>query len=54
LEVRIKGANMTFLVNGRVLTQLPDKSRYLKGRVGFYTSDVFEVSFDNLSIERTP
>jgi hypothetical protein len=31
-----------------------DKENYRKGRVGFYTSDVFEVSFDDLSIERTP
>ena len=54
LEIKIKGANLTFLVNGRVLTQLVDKENYRKGRVGFYTSDVFEVSFDDLSIERTP
>jgi hypothetical protein len=54
LQVRIKGAAMTFLVNGKVLTQLNDKENYRKGRVGFYTSDVFEVSFDDLSIERTP
>ena len=54
LEVRIKGASMTFLANGRVLTQVADKENYRKGRVGFYTSDVFEVAFDDLSIERSP
>lgn len=54
LEVRIKGTTMVFLANGRVLTQVTDKENYRKGRVGFYTSDLFEVAFDDLSIERTP
>ena len=54
LSVKIKGTTMIFGANGRVLTQVTDKENYRKGRVGFYTSDVFEVAFDDLSIERTP
>ena len=54
LQVKIKGATMIFAVNDRVLTQLTDKQNYRRGRVGFYTSDVVEVAFDDLSIERTP
>ncbi|HEU4435404.1 MAG TPA: hypothetical protein VFR51_18610 [Pyrinomonadaceae bacterium] len=54
LSVKIKGTTMIFSANGQVLKQVTDKENYRKGRVGFYTSDVFEVAFDDLSIERTP
>jgi len=54
LSVKIKGTTMIFSANGRVLKQVTDKENYRKGRVGFYTSDIYEVAFDDLSIERTP
>jgi hypothetical protein len=54
LEVRIKGNQLTFYANGRLLTTITDRENYRRGRVGFYTSDVFEVAFDDLEIERTP
>jgi hypothetical protein len=54
LQVRIKGNQMVFYANGRILTTVTDRENYRRGRVGFYTSDVFEVAFDDLEIERTP
>ena len=54
LQVKIKGNQMVFYANGRILTTVTDRENYRRGRVGFYTSDVFEVAFDDLEIERTP
>ena len=52
LEVRIKGAELSFYVNGRFLTRINDSENFRRGRAGFYTSDVHEVAFDNLVISR--
>jgi hypothetical protein len=52
LEIRIKGTELSFYVNGQYLTQITDTANYKVGRVGFYTSDVTEVAFDNLEIDR--
>jgi hypothetical protein len=52
LEIRIKGAELSFYVNGRFLTQLKDSANFRRGRAGFYTSDVHEVAFDDLVITR--
>jgi|SRR5687768_3950560 len=54
LEVKIKGNQLAFFANGRLLRAITDRENYRRGRVGFYTSDVFEVAFDDLEIERTP
>lgn len=54
LEVKIKGNQLSFFANGRLLTTITDRENYRKGRVGFYTSDLHEVAFDDLQIERTP
>lgn len=54
LEVRIKGNQLAFYANGQLLRTITDRESYRRGRVGFYTSDVFEVAFDDLEIERTP
>jgi len=54
LEVRIKGNQLTFLANGRLLKTVQDRENFRRGKVGFYTSDVFEVAFDDLEIKRTP
>ncbi|HEX2270266.1 MAG TPA: hypothetical protein VHH35_12050 [Pyrinomonadaceae bacterium] len=52
LEIRTKGAELSFYVNGQFLKTITDRENYRRGRVGFYTSDVFEVAFDDLQIER--
>ena len=54
LMIRIKGAQMSFFANGQHLTTITDRENYRRGRVGFYTSDVHEVVFDDLEIDRTP
>ena len=52
LEVRIRGAELSFYANGQFLTKINDTENYRKGRAGLYTSDVHEVAFDDLSINR--
>jgi hypothetical protein len=53
LEVRIKGIDLWFYANGKYLTRINDSQNYRRGRAGFYTSDVYEVAFDNLEIQRS-
>jgi hypothetical protein len=52
LEVRIKGLELSFYANGQFLTKINDTANYRTGRAGFYTSDVTDVAFDNLEIDR--
>jgi hypothetical protein len=52
LEVRIKGNDLEFYVNGQYLTSITDSENYKGGRAGLYTSDVVEVAFDDLEIRR--
>ena len=52
LEVRVKGTELSFYANGQFLTRITDTENYRRGRTGFYTSDVHEVAFDDLSINR--
>lgn len=52
LEIRIKGTEISFYVNGQYLTQITDSANYKVGRAGFYTSDTTEVAFDDLEIKR--
>jgi uncharacterized protein YlbG (UPF0298 family) len=52
LEIRIKGNELSFYANGKFLTTITDSANYRRGRTGFYTSDITEVAFDNLEIER--
>lgn len=52
LEIRTKGAELSFYVNGQFLKTITDRENFRRGRVGFYASDVFEVAFDDLQIER--
>jgi cytoskeletal protein RodZ len=52
LEVRIRGTELSFYANGQFLTKITDSENYKKGRTGFYTSDAYEVAFDDLSINR--
>ena len=52
LEIRIKGGDLWFYANGQYLTRINDSENYRRGRAGLYTSDIHEVAFDDLSIER--
>ena len=52
LEIRIKGTELAFYINGQFLTRLNDVENYKRGRAGFYTSDETNVAFDNLEIDR--
>jgi hypothetical protein len=52
LEIRIRGGDLLFYANGQYLTRINDAENYRRGRAGFYTSDVYEVAFDNLMINR--
>ena len=52
LEVRIRGNDLAFYVNGTLLTRVTDTENYRRGRAGLYTSDIHEVAFDDLSIDR--
>jgi hypothetical protein len=52
LEIRIKGTDLSFYVNGQFLTHITDPENYKRGRVGLYTSDSTDVAFDDLEIHR--
>jgi len=52
LEVRIRGTELSFYANGQFLTRINDTENYKHGRAGLYTSDAYEVAFDDLSINR--
>jgi hypothetical protein len=52
LEVRIRGTELSFYANGQFLTRITDSENFKHGRAGLYTSDVYEVVFDDLSINR--
>jgi hypothetical protein len=52
LEIRIKGTDISFYVNGQYLTKITDTENYKRGVAGLYTSDATEVAFDDLEIKR--
>lgn len=52
LEIRMKGADLSFYANGQYLTRITDSSNIRNGLAGFYTSDTTEVAFDDLEIKR--
>lgn len=52
LEIRIRGNELSFYANGQFLTRIRDEEDYRRGKAGFYTSDIHEVAFDDLQIER--
>lgn len=54
LEVRIKGNDLSFYINGQYLTRITDSANFKSGLAGFYTSDTTEVAFDDLEITRDP
>lgn len=50
IEVRAKGKQLTFYINGQYMTSITDTANYGAGLVGLYTSDTVEVAFDDLEI----
>lgn len=51
LEIRIRGAELSFYANGVFLTRINDTANFRRGRAGLYTSDVHEIAFDDLAID---
>ncbi|HEX8098493.1 MAG TPA: hypothetical protein VF507_10670 [Pyrinomonadaceae bacterium] len=52
LEVRVKEKQISFYINGQYVTTIADSANFSRGVAGFYTSDVSEVAFDDLEINR--
>ena len=52
LEVRAKGAELSFYVNGQYVDRITDTENFKRGVAGLYTSDTADVAFDDLEIER--
>ncbi|MDQ6653500.1 MAG: hypothetical protein M3Y84_12240 [Acidobacteriota bacterium] len=52
LEVRAKGSELSFYINGEYVDRITDSENFKRGVVGFYTSDTAEVAFDDLEIKR--
>jgi len=52
LEVRVRGTELSFYINGDYVDKITDTENFKRGVVGFYTSDVTEVAFDDLEIKR--
>jgi hypothetical protein len=51
LEIRIRGAELSFYANGQFLTRITDSANFRRGRAGLYTSDSHEIVFDDLVID---
>ena len=52
LEVRIRGTQLLFYINGQYATSVTDTANFKRGRAGLYSSDAHEVAFDDLEITR--
>ncbi|HKQ54191.1 MAG TPA: hypothetical protein VJT74_17575 [Pyrinomonadaceae bacterium] len=52
LEVRASGSQLSYYVNGQFLKSVTDTANMTDGYVGLYTSDVNEVAFDDMEIDR--
>jgi hypothetical protein len=52
LEVRAKGSELTFYINGQYVDRITDSENFKRGVAGLYTSDTPEVAFDDLEIRR--
>lgn len=52
LEVRLNGEQMSFYINGQYVTSVKDTAGFKNGSAGFYTSDTYEIAFDDLEISR--
>lgn len=52
LEVRAKGSELSFYINGQYVDRINDTENFKGGIAGLYTSDTGEVAFDDLEIKR--
>ena len=52
LEVRARGSELTFYINGQYVDRIKDTENFKGGTAGLYTSDTAEVAFDDLEIKR--
>jgi hypothetical protein len=52
LEVRARGAELSFYINGQYVDKITDTENFQRGLAGLYTSDTTEVAFDDLEIKR--
>lgn len=52
LEVRAKGSELSFYINGQYVDRITDKENFKGGLAGLYTSDTAEIAFDDLEIKR--
>jgi len=52
LEVRARGSELTFYINGQYVDRITDTENFKGGTAGLYTSDTAEVAFDDLEIKR--
>ena len=52
LEVRARGSELTFYINGSYVDRITDKENFKGGIAGLYTSDTAEIAFDDLEIKR--
>lgn len=52
LEIRTRGNQLQFYINGRYLTRIIDNENLRRGVAGLYTSETSEVVFDDLEITR--
>ena len=52
LEIRSKGDQLSFYINGRYLTRVTNSENNKRGVAGLYTRETGEVAFDDLEITR--
>jgi hypothetical protein len=52
LEVRARGSELTFYINGQFVDRITDSENFKGGIAGLYTSDTTEIAFDDLEIKR--
>lgn len=52
LEIRARGTELSFYINGQYVDRATDTENFKGGRAGLYTSDIPEVAFDDLEIKR--
>jgi hypothetical protein len=52
LEVRAKGSDLSFYINGQYVNRIKDNENFGNGVAGLYSSDTTEIVFDDLEIKR--
>ncbi len=52
LEVRARGSELTFYINGQYVDRIKDDENFKGGIAGLYTSDTADIAFDDLEIKR--